>query len=74
MLFPPERPPGSAGESCTFRRIIILKSRLNQHSEKSALFKAPHCFEGCLPLCPGIGFTEERTVLMKTELFFFYEE
>ncbi|PTL38156.1 hypothetical protein [Alkalicoccus saliphilus] len=27
-------PPGSAGESCTFRRIIIVKLRLNQHSEK----------------------------------------
>ncbi|PTL38501.1 hypothetical protein C6Y45_10650, partial [Alkalicoccus saliphilus] len=26
--------PGSAGESCTLKRIIILKSRLNQHSEK----------------------------------------
>jgi hypothetical protein len=28
-------PPGSAGESYTFRRIIILKSRLNQHSENT---------------------------------------
>jgi hypothetical protein len=27
--------PGSAGESCTLKRIIILKSRLNQHSEKT---------------------------------------
>ncbi|WP_160058318.1 hypothetical protein [Alkalicoccus saliphilus] len=26
-------PPGSAGESYTLRRIIILKPRLNQHSE-----------------------------------------
>ncbi|WP_160058185.1 hypothetical protein [Alkalicoccus saliphilus] len=26
-------PPGSGGESYTFRRIIILKSRLNQHTE-----------------------------------------
>ncbi|PTL38719.1 hypothetical protein, partial [Alkalicoccus saliphilus] len=25
-------PPGSAGESYTLRRIIILKPRLNQHS------------------------------------------
>jgi hypothetical protein len=30
-------PPGSAGESYTLRRIIILKPRLNQHSEKSFL-------------------------------------
>ncbi|PTL39827.1 hypothetical protein [Alkalicoccus saliphilus] len=30
-------PPGSAGESYTFRRIIILQSRLNRHSEAALM-------------------------------------
>ncbi|PTL39413.1 hypothetical protein [Alkalicoccus saliphilus] len=33
-------PPGSAGESYTLRRIIILKPRLNQHSGNVLLFAA----------------------------------
>jgi hypothetical protein len=42
-------PPRGAGESCTLRRIVILKSRLNQHSESTGRIYV-RCFLKFFPL------------------------